>query len=850
MIQKDSLLFGYRLDPELQKLFQISTEQFSLEWNQVSAQAPNVLVQGDWIGHFKVSYKNPAARSSLEVWRKSPKQIAESVESEAGPALFEQTNYQIYLKGKAGHKVDLVHRDPVIRQALSHQEKKSVLHGVLNFRGQIGRSRFTVLVNNRPAVDIEVEVFPTKMDYEKDFKEIVADIQEILASLAYEYLRSTYQLGKLSNNEKPSRLEWLLLLRNIATDLEKAVTRISHQPIRKLIRERKTNRFERIKRTDALVRSQIRRGKGKGRFVESKMGMVRERLVEQPTTLTLNTMEHRWIRRQLTEIQRGVSQILSEQNDKDLSNREKSIRKELSEIEQRVARMLGLEPFRDAIGKVSQGFASLQLLSAPGYRETYQLCQLLKSGLRLEGQSLRLSVKDLNVLYEYWTFLSILRIMKDRFGKTVDLSKMFRIRQSGIGVKLTSGRRQAVTFIAEGNRKIKVTYNPKFGNCATTLIPQKPDILISFEEENWPRIQLICDAKYRIETSKEYARQYNSFGPPPDAINVLHRYRDAILEFGRRSDDQSRPKRSVIQAAAIFPFIESNNDEYRKSRLWQSMDKFGVGAIPALPRDIKYLDEWLTQAVREGGWALADRVVPHHAEQKASDWRVAASEAVLVGVIPSKKSNERLSWILHNQLYYHPLPKAATHRHFHVKQVALFSPKNLSPNGITHVADVVSIEVLPRKEIQTPWQATRDREQSFLVYHIDKWNLLNRPIENTSTTRSRFRQDRWTSRLGLERASVAAEIILETEPEWRLYDALCNEGLCSNIGSGGRRITLQDSDSPEGRAWLKVNDECRVRVDGSNGYLVQRRNADELYIRELGALVESLRETLRGTTEQ
>ena len=253
------------------------------------------------------------------------------------------------------------------------------------------------------------------------------------------------------------------------------------------------------------------------------------------------------------------------------------------------------------------------------------------------------------------------------------------------------------------------------------------------------------------------------------------------------------------------------------------------------------MDDWLTRAIREGGWALADRVVPHHAEQKGNDCRIAASEAVLVGVIPSKRSRERLDWIMEHQTYYHPLAKGATHRHFHVKQVALFSPKSLKPNGITHFANVNSIEVFPRIEIQTPWSATREPNRQFLLYHLSKFRLLERPLENSFDSGSRFRRDRWTSRLGLERATVAAEIILETEPEWRLYDALRSEGLGTSISGGGRRIALQDAGSPEGRAWFKLNENCRVRVDGTNGYLVQRRNQSELYFKDHRTLMETLK---------
>ena len=117
-----------------------------------------------------------------------------------------------------------------------------------------------------------------------------------------------------------------------------------------------------------------------------------------------------------------------------------------------------------------------------------------------------------------------------------------------------------------------------------------------------------------------------------------------------------------------------------------------------------------------------------------------------------------------------------------------------------------------------------------------KRQQLQRPIENRSASGSTFRRDRWTSRLGLERANEAAEIILETEPEWRLYDALKNGGLSTVISSGSRGIALQDSESPKGRAWLVAN-KCRIRFDGANGFLVQSPG-DKHYFRDIARLVD------------
>jgi hypothetical protein len=81
----------------------------------------------------------------------------------------------------------------------------------------------------------------------------------------------------------------------------------------------------------------------------------------------------------------------------------------------------------------------------------------------------------------------------------------------------------------------------------SVLLTQKPDIVLSLESEDWPTIRLILDAKYRIDTSGRYLEQMRSPGPPADAINVLHRYRDAILEKDPASDPAGPGKRTVIE---------------------------------------------------------------------------------------------------------------------------------------------------------------------------------------------------------------------------------------------------------------------------------------------------------------
>lgn len=820
----------------MKDLFRISTDRVRLDWRSLGSQPPPILAtRSPILGRFKITPRSPQIRL-LETWKSEPLQISEIADVDIGPALFEETEYQLYLRAKQdGDRVDLQHRDPLIRRRLSHQERENVLHGVINFRGQVGRSVFTVLVNGTPEIDLEIEVFPTKVDYESDYKEMLADIQEILTGLAYEYLRSTYHLSKAVPASKPTRLEWLILLRQIVRQLDKAVRQIARHPQRKLVRQPRTVRLERLKRVDSAVRSQVRRGRGHGILVKTPLGPIRERLTEYPPESTMDTMEHRWIKNQLTSLQRCLAQILSAYKQDEITDRQRAAVNELMEMERYFARMSHAEPFRDANGDVPPGFASLQLLSAPGYRETYQFCMLLKMGLRLEGEAFRLSVKDLDLLYEYWVFLAMVRVIRDRCGCPEGLHELFRLTQTGVAVRLAQGRGQTVRFHSGSSGRISISYNPQFDAHDTTLIPQRPDILIRFEDQGWPSLQLICDAKYRIDATAEYFAQFNSPGPPRDAINVLHRYRDAILEIDHQDTASRQPKRCVIQAAAIFPYDETVVGEYRKSRLWQSMDRLGIGAIPALPSNCDYLREWLMSAIRQGGWSFADRVIPHVIEHRALDWRIAASEPVLVGVLPSTNAIDRLDWIKRNRMYYHPLPKFP-HRHFRVSCVAIYSPKAIvSSPGITHRAEVASIEVQARGQIMTPWKPRGNPDELMLLYRLAEIKPLTKVISNHQDDLTTFRTDRWTSRLGLTRAQTATEIILETEPEWRLYEAL--RARCVHFGLEADRVRLDAKDSPAGRAWFCIPSIGRVRYDGTNGFLLK---CEESGLDSFHSLVEML----------
>jgi len=594
----------------MKALFVVETDRVYLSWGPARHKTPGLPAGQAHVAGRLVLRKHRNDLQFLNIQRNSiPDAAAADPELTAGPLLFEQTDYNLYLCAKGKGRLSILHRDPLITRDISAEGGGRIMHGYVNFGSQVGRSEFTVLIDGKPEFSFEVEVFPAKLDYFTDYREILAEVQEMLTGLALEYLRATFQMGLGFRVPQPTHVEWLSLLRHVMDELERALRYIAAKPVRGLSREPAVVRVEKVKRVDAMVRSVLRRGKGTGAVLELGEGLrVRERVEEYRARTVLDTPEHRWIARQMKLVHQRIRllrhqewQRLQEGGGK--TERGRQVIRELDRLDERIALLCRLEPLAAAGDTLPPGFVSLQLLAAPGYREAYRAFLLLSLGLRLEGGLIRLSVKELSQLYEYWCYLALLRLISEETGRAIPAHELFSVRQRGLQVLLQKGRTGSVTFEGGSGRRVKVVYNPRFQG-DYILIPQQPDMLITLEDPEWPVMHLLLDAKYRVDFSPEYVQKYASPGPPEDALNVLHRYRDAIVENARLSEGGEGPERTIVHAAAVFPYREPSEGDYKKSLLWRSLEKIGIGAVPLLPGEEAYLREWLRKALGRGGEEL------------------------------------------------------------------------------------------------------------------------------------------------------------------------------------------------------------------------------------------------------
>ncbi len=502
-----------------------------------------------------------------------------------GPAgdahLFEQTSYTFFVQSKTGAPLTVRHRDPVLTQALHAADGGRVVHGPVNFGAQVGHSRFSVVIAGRPHFDFEVEIFPSKLDYRDDYAALRADVQDIAADLVYEYLRATYFPGTPRPAAQPPTLAWATLLRHWLGDLERALGYVTQHPLWGTDRTVQATRAHRIRRPDAALRRAVRQG----------ATLVHERLPAHRPRYTLDTPAHRWLAAQLTHLRRLLASVQAEEAALRPGVRRATVLEELGAMQRRLDRLARLEPMREAAPGTPPA-PSLQLMTAPGYREAYRACLLLRQGLSLEGEALRLPLKDLHLLYEYWCFLTLVRLAAEAAGQPLAVDQLVKVERHGLRLRLRKGRAQTVTFGLGGGRRLSLTYNPRFSGRGF-LVPQQPDIVLTLHETRHLRARYVLDAKYRLDASPTYLRRYGTPGPPLDALNTLHRYRDA-LNKGQRGSTPA----VVVQAVALFPYREEKAGSFAQHRHARALREVGVGALPLLPGATGYVEAWLREVIQ------------------------------------------------------------------------------------------------------------------------------------------------------------------------------------------------------------------------------------------------------------
>ncbi len=540
------------------------------------------------------------------------------------PLLFEEVDYRVIAQSRVpGVDVKLRHdRDQRLIDGIGAVEgaTPSTVVGTLRFRQRVGLSKFNVTVGEA-LMSVTVEVFPSKLDYLDDFEEMLADIQRLDRALPLRYFDSTYRRHGTDSSAEPIPLDWLAILRSEIFHLGQSFRYANAHPLLLLDGEERLEPAHRLRSVSAITRRAIERRAGAGGSLEvpaiGAKAHVRERVPAISHVDSLDSPEHRWLKLQLNHVGAELGRLQQKLFDARKRQSERGIRmassvdarsQELEEVRSFagvISALSGLPIIADTSDRtIPAGFASLRLLQAPGYREATQALLALRLGLTASDGIVEISTAPLGVLYEAWCFVGIVELLDSITGSMALSSIGELIEEETLGTRLVKGRQTSMSFELEDGRMMTLRYNPRYPGPTGVQIP---DMELRFSARGQPDLIVLMDAKYRLDWNEQSFDFYRITPPPQDAIDALHRYRDAITMWGPPGED----RRPVVRGTALYPLSASQSVRYGESELARAQDQLGIGAIPFMPGNTEFVEAWLRSLIGQGQTKLSWSGPPH-----------------------------------------------------------------------------------------------------------------------------------------------------------------------------------------------------------------------------------------------
>jgi len=747
--------------------------------------------------------------------------------SKSRPLFFEQRNYTIaieFYKNKPEDIVEFWHESKLIRDKITetgklNRDKETKLSGTINFGNEIGSSKFEIRINGRTTLTIEIEVFPTKLDYKSDYEAMLQQVSDEVHELAFDFLKKTYQNVGLGNSKGVALTTFWTLINHVF-DKMLVATRViidkSHHELIKTVEIMPTYKIrgaaaQTIKWMNSHPQAATRTASGKVHF-EKALGVKKY--------VTLDTYENQFVKyvlestlTRLTELEKAYTRTeKSRIIDIEVVNR-------INAMQSQIRKLLKFSFLNEVSTLKHMQSMSLVFAMALGYRELYKCYLILNKGLSLHGDIFRISMKDTALLYEYWCFIMLNKILKeskDNLGNNkYKLLKLdiLKVNYAGLTVVLKKGKASEVKYLnLRTNEIISLKYNPPISNLPT--VAQRPDNVLTLEKKDHilkKSFEYIFDAKYRINMAlpgTEYARDYLKPGPELDSINAMHRYRDAIVSNASKSYIANYERR-MFGAYVLFPY--SNEEEYKEHKLYQSIETMNIGGLPFLPSHTKLVEKILDQLISDSDESAFERAtLPVGIEERLKDVDL-SDRNVLVGMINSYKQYKQC---IEERTYYISATKIADNS-FPFEYIALHQTKQ-SNTGLVGIQKYGRIRKYTKKYIDLQGNGENVERQECYVFDIVDWEKLESPIEVEDDDHI---SDRYYTNIELlKNCETRQELSMESTEQLRLFNEL-------------RRITKVSIDiADENRIQGFRYNGGYITVEGDNIHIISPNNQQKSYL--------------------
>ena len=437
------------------------------------------------------------------------------------------------------------------------------------------------------------DIVSPKLDTKRDYKKILSEVNEEYENIIFRYLATTFQQlqarGKVNSDEI-----WIQRFEDIVDRYIKAVALIVHKPHFKSREYTAWQHADRVKRWTPQMCEEYKEVEAQG-----KDKLERHFFAYKEKETTINTLENRFVKYTLEKIgarlEMVLTKILSNPSRKDpaQNNNEQlsdSKRQKLSEYLQRL-RQLRSHAFFKTVGRF-EGLKqeSLVLQNRTGYVQVYKSWILLKRGIGLYNGIANIGTLQIWEIYELWCFVKMKRLVKEVMK--CEYEDIEENKETLLNPFTSSKVEHIVKYYYPGTNHLgpyvtlhyQHTYNRHKDEQHTATTEQRPDIVLNIERpDEQITLTYLYDAKYRVadDFDKDNDPDQLADYPVPDAINQMHRYRDAIY-YG--SNYQEHISKEVIGGYILFPGRGSNERVMRRY-YWKSIGQVNIGAFPLLPNE-------------------------------------------------------------------------------------------------------------------------------------------------------------------------------------------------------------------------------------------------------------------------
>ena len=673
------------------------------------------------------------------------------------PLFYEQQRYEIVIEANGEHNIAFWHDNLNIRNKVTRVGRNTrILSGVINFGNEIGLSDLVVQVDGSNYLRLTLEVFPTKIGYKDDYKAIVEDVTREVYGLVFDFLKKTYLGYQQSDHVISSPVEFFSVIRHIFGDFMKAADMILMQPHHFLETTHAVLPSYKIKRIDNRSLRWTEKHPEQTKVCADRVLVARTLAVKKQ--ITYDTKENRLTKYILQTTSKKLESF--KRNYLNLQRPEdKVVVNQIDDMIRNLNRRSNASFLADVGAHESAAGMSLVFSMAPGYRDLYKYYLMLLRGLSITGDVFHISIKDLAVLYEYWCFIKLNSLMKDRYE--LISQDIVKVQGNGLYVSLVKGSGSRVKYRNPVNGElITLSYNPKETNLPTGT--QRPDNVLNLRKNGaGTEYEYVFDAKYRINPALPGTTYYETVshkpGPEVGDINTMHRYRDAIVY----QSGASPYERTMFGAYVLFPY--SNEEEYRHHRFYESISKVNIGGLPFLPSAINLVSQMLDELISDSPESAFERAtLPRGIEEKLQkvDWK---TRDVLIGDLRSTKQLE----VCREHRFYHIPVSQVKDENLPIRYIALYQSNRLfgAESGIRYYGEVTSCTRKMRKDIQF---IPKESDEWYYYLEVKEWKKLSKPI----AIKERGMGRQFTNMFLLEHSAEAPELSIRSEAEYRLFSEM------------------------------------------------------------------------------